>query len=180
MKKLLKIFLVMFRIGLFTFGGGLVMLPQMSREFSDKYHWLEPDEITDFFAVAQSLPGVVAVNASVLTGYRLAGAAGAAVAALGAILPSLIVIMVFTVFYQRLLTNEYLLGAMRGISAAVIALLFNTTLKLGKDSLSSALSWVLFAAAAVICLLTDISVIYVILGGAAAGLINMLVRRRLS
>lgn len=178
-KKLGKIFIIMFRIGLFTFGGGLVMIPQMSRDFADKYGWLEKEEIVDFFSVAQSLPGVVAVNASVMIGYRLAGVAGAVAAAFGAILPSLLVLIGVTIFYEAFISSPIVLGAMRGIRAAVTALLFYTALSLRKGSLTDAFCWVLFIAAAAISLFTDINVVFLLLGGALMGIVFTLVAPRI-
>ena len=171
--KLIKIFLIMFRVGLFTFGGGLAMIPQMSRDFK-KQGWLEEEEILDVFSVAQSLPGVMAVNASVLIGYRLLGVAGAAAAALGAVLPSLLVIMGVTLVYDKFITNPYVLGALRGIRAAVVALLFSVAVKLRKNALNSIFSFLLFAAAAALAWFTKINVVFLLLGGAAAGLLYML------
>lgn len=170
-KKLATIFAVMFRIGLFTFGGGLVMIPQMARDFVEKYGWLKEEEIVDFFSVAQSLPGVVAVNASILIGYRLAGVAGGIVAALGAILPSFLVLIVVTIFYEAFITSPVVLGAMRGVRAAVTALLFYTALRLRKGALTDVFCWVLFLAAAAVALFTDVNVVLLLLGGAALGVL---------
>ncbi len=177
-KKLLTIFLVMFRIGLFTFGGGLVMIPQMSRDFADRYGWIKKEELVDFFAVAQSLPGVIAVNASVLIGYRLAGVAGALAAAFGAVLPSFLVLLVVTVFYELFMHNVILLGAMRGIRAAVTALLFFTSFRLRKGSVDSVFGVALFLAAVLLVLLTSVNAMLIIAGGGLLGAAYMVLTRR--
>lgn len=176
--KLVKLFAVMFKIGSFTFGGGLVMITQMSREFAGKYGWLDDEEVVDFFAVAQSLPGVVAINASMLVGYKVAGVIGGIVAAIGSILPSFLVLLVVAVFYEGLKENPYALGALRGIKAAVIALMFNTVLKMRKGVLTGVFSWLLFALAAALCLFTDINVAFIILGGALAGLVFSFIKQK--
>lgn len=168
----LRVFTVMFKIGLFTFGGGLAMLPQMSAEFSERNKWIEADELTDIFAVAQSLPGVVAVNSATLTGYRIGGYPAAFIAAFASSLPSFLVLIFVTVGYQAFITNPYIVGAMRGIRAAVAGTLAATLLKLGKNSLKDAWAWALFAVALVLSVFTSVNIAWIIFGAAAAGLIR--------
>lgn len=165
----IRVFWVMFRIGLFTFGGGLAMLPQMSAEFVERRKWMKQEEMVDIFAVAQSLPGVVAVNASMLVGYRLGGQRCALVAALGSTLPSFLVLIFVSIGYQAFITNQYVAGAMVGIRAAVVGILAATVIKLGQTALKNALGWILFGTA---ILLTFLSVnpIWIILGGLVIGL----------
>ena len=170
-KKLITIFLVMFRIGLFTFGGGLVMIPQMSRDFVKKYGWIKEEEIVDFFSVAQSLPGVIAVNASIMIGYKLVGVVGGLVAALGAVLPSFLVLMGVTLIYEAFITNVIVLGVLRGVRSAVVALLFYTALKLRKGALLDVFCWAVFIVASVLALFTEINVVFILLGGALLGVI---------
>ena len=91
----LKLFASTFSLSAFTFGGGYVIIPMMRRKFVEQYHWMEEEEVLDMAAIAQSSPGPVAVNAAILMGFRLAGAAGALVAALGTVL----VIEISDLFY---------------------------------------------------------------------------------
>jgi chromate transporter len=168
-----RIFLVMLRIGATTFGGGYAMIPQMSRDFVSRYRWIGEDEIVDLFAVAQSTPGVIALNASLLVGYRIAGAAGALAAALGALLPSLVVLSLVTVVYQAFLENPYVLGALRGVRAAVAGLLFSTVVQLRPASVRGALGWLLFVAAlAVAVFLPSVNAVWILLGGGLIGLLS--------
>lgn len=167
----------MFKIGLFTFGGGLAMLPQMSAEFAERNKWMKQDEIVDIFAVAQSLPGVVAVNASMLVGYRLGGRKVALLAALGATLPSFLVLIFVTVGYQAFITNRYVAGAMVGIRAAVAGMLAATVFKLGKTSLKDIWGWGLFALA-LVCSFLGVNAIFIILGGGIAGLAHYFAAKR--
>jgi len=165
----LKIFAVMFKIGLFTFGGGLAMLPQMSAEFAGRNKWMDEEELIDIFAVSQSLPGVIAVNAAMLVGYRRGGFKAAMTAALGSTLPSFLVLIFVTAGYQAFITNPYVAGAMVGIRAAVAGTLAATVFKLGKSTLKSAWSWGLFAVALGLTFLT-LNVVWIIIGAALAGL----------
>ena len=170
----------MFRVGLFTFGGGYAMLPQISKEFVDKHKLISEEEILDIFAAAQSLPGVIAVNASVLTGYRAAGMAGALIAALGATLPSFLVLIPVTVFYEAFLTNEYVAGALMGIRAAMTGALSAAVLRLGAKPLGDIWGWCLFLPALALAVFTDINVIWIILAAALAGYLKYLWERRKS
>ncbi|MCL2031314.1 MAG: chromate transporter [Oscillospiraceae bacterium] len=184
MKQLLQIFTVMFRIGLTTVGGGLVMLPQMTREYADRRGWVSRDELFDLFAVAQSLPGVIAVNASILVGYRLAKIKGAAAAVLGAVLPSLLVLIAVAVWYDRFIDNPFVLGALRAVRGCVVALLFCVSLDMRKKAFPDGkagdrlFSIAIAAAALALAFLTRVNLIWIILGGAAAGLLYSAARRK--
>ncbi len=170
-----RIFFVMLRIGALTFGGGYAMIPQMSRDFVEKYRWIEQKDIVDLFAVAQSAPGIIAVNASILVGYRIAGVAGALVAALGCILPSFAVLVAVTLFYRAFIENPYVLGALRGLRAAVTGLMLHAVVRLRGDAVNSVFSVILCVAAlAVAVLFPSFGVIWLILAG---GLLGFLVKR---
>jgi chromate transporter len=169
-KKCLEIFSTMFLIGLFTFGGGLSMIPQMTHIFVHKRGWITEEEIADYFAVSQSLPGVIATNASVMLGYRLAGIPGALCAAAGAVLPSFLVLIIVTYFYQAFISHPVLLGAMRGIRAAVVALLFYTVWGLRKSSVRGVADIMLCLTAAVLVFVLKVNPIWVILAGLSIGI----------
>ncbi len=159
-----QIFSTMFVVGLFTFGGGLSMIPQMTRVFSAKRKWVEEEEIVEYFAVAQSLPGAVAINTSVLIGTRLAGVPGAVFAALGSVLPSFLVLLPVTVFYHSFLRYPVMLGALRGIRAAVSALLFSAVWGLRKGTLRHAFDYALCLVCAALVILLDLNPVWIILG----------------
>lgn len=169
-RRLGSIFLTTFRVGLFTFGGGLSMLPMMQHEFVERRGWVDDAHIADVFAVAQSLPGVLAVNTSVLLGYRMAGSLGSLVAALGSVLPSFLVLCVVSVFYNAFIANPYVAGAMRGLQGAVMALLLSALFGIRKVSLTDWFGWLLFPAALGAALFfPSLNVIYLLLGGGALG-----------
>jgi chromate transporter len=171
-RKLLTVFLSTFKIGLFTFGGGLAMIPFIQAEFCDKRGWLDDSELTDVIAAAQSLPGIMAVNTSVLTCYRVGGAAAAILGGLGAVLPSFIVLIFVTAFYRVVVENAYIRGALRGVSGAVAAMFINTLRKQRKTSLTDWWSLGFFAVAlAVIFLIPSVNVIFIIIGGGLFGFV---------
>ena len=175
-RQLLHIFLVTFRIGLFTFGGGAAMLPMIQREFVEKQGWISEEDIADIFAVAQSLPGAMSVNASILLGHRIANTAGGLLAGLGCVLPSFLVIMGVSLCYNLFITNPYVAGALRGIRGAVLALLLSAIWKLRKNALKDIFQWILaLAAFGVSLFLPWVNAIFIIL---ACGLLGILYYHR--
>lgn len=119
----LSLFLTFFRIGSFTFGGGYAMLSLIERDVVECKRWLSHDEFIDLFAVAQSLPGVFAVNIAIFVGYRLARKKGGIVAALGTILPSFLIILLLAITFESIKENPHIIALMRGIRPAVVALI---------------------------------------------------------
>jgi chromate transporter len=177
-KVYLNIFSTMFVVGLFTFGGGLSMLPQMKRVFVEKRRWITEEEIIDIFAVSQSLPGVIASNTAVMVGHRIAGVPGGLVSALGVVLPSFLVLLPVTLFYRAFIDNPVMLGVLRGIRAAVTALLLYTVWGLRKGSLRGVADLLLCGVAAVLVLLLGVNPVWVILGGLLFGAGRAVVRAR--
>lgn len=120
-----KLFLTFAKIGAFTFGGGWAMIAIMEREIVDKRHWLSKEEFLDQLAVAQSMPGILAVNISVAVGDKIAGAKGTVVSALGTILPSFFIILAIAIFLtpDMIKENETVSKIFQGIRPAVVALI---------------------------------------------------------
>lgn len=122
---LIELFIVFFKIGAFTFGGGWAMISIIEKEIVDKKHWVSKEEFLDLLAVAQSIPGILAVNMAVAVGDKLRGRRGAIVAALGTIIPSFTMILVIAIFLtpEMIKSNETLNNIFRGIRPAVVALI---------------------------------------------------------
>lgn len=120
-----QLFITFFKIGAFTFGGGWAMISIMEREIVDKHKWLDREEFLDLLAVAQSLPGILAVNISVAVGDRLRGLKGSIISALGTILPSFIMILCIAIFLtpDLIKKNATLSAIFSGIRPAVVALI---------------------------------------------------------
>ncbi|MBD5368757.1 MAG: chromate transporter [Bacteroides sp.] len=121
----LQLFLTFFKIGAFTFGGGWAMISIIEREIVDHRKWLAREEFLDLLAVAQSLPGILAVNISVAVGDKLRGLRGSIVAALGTILPSFLIILTIAIFLtpDLIKTNDTVSRIFMGIRPAVVALI---------------------------------------------------------
>ena len=112
-----------FGISAFTFGGGYVILPLMREKFVDQLKWLDENEMLDLLSIAQSSPGAMAVNVSVLVGYRLAGVPGALIAILGTILPPLVIITLISMGYEAFRSNQIISLILRGMRAGVAAVI---------------------------------------------------------
>ena len=173
---LLEIFTTFFRVGAFTFGGGLAMLPLFEREVIDNKGWVEKEDILDIYAISQSLPGVIAVNSSTFIGYRLAGVPGAIAAITGVMAPSLIVIVAIASVFTQFRENFYVAKALKGVRAAVAALIFLAAYRISKGSLKGVFGLTLAITAFLLTSLTNINVIYIILAGGLLGVIVSKVR----
>lgn len=127
-EKYRKLFLSTFKLSACTFGGGFVIVPLMRKKFVEELHWIEEQEMMDLTAIAQSSPGAIAVNASILVGYHVAGVPGALLTVLGTILPPLMIISVISMFYQAFRDNAIVNMAMSGMLAGVAAVICDVVL----------------------------------------------------
>ena len=120
-----KIFWSFFKVGAFTFGGGWAMISIIEKEVVHKHHWVERDEFIDLLAIAQAMPGILAVNIAVVVGDRLRGVKGSLCAALGSIIPSFLMILAIAIFLtpETIKNNETLNAMFKGIRPAVVALI---------------------------------------------------------
>ena len=129
-KTCLKLFLVMFKIGLFTFGGGYAMIGLLESELVSKRKWLESDEFLNVVAIAESTPGPVAINAATYVGYKLAGVWGSLSATIAVALPSFSIIFLISLFFDAFLSLKYVAYAFDGIQVCVIFLILSAGVKM--------------------------------------------------
>jgi chromate transporter len=141
MKLIFELFSAFLKIGTFTFGGGLAMLPLIRETTVEKKGWMTESEMVDCLAISQSLPGMLAVNASILVGYRKKALAGSIAAALGVILPAYVSIVVILLFLGKIEENSYVQGAFEGIKAASAALIALAAWQMGKQVLKGKLEY---------------------------------------
>lgn len=132
--RLLKLFTTFFKLGLFTIGGGYVMIPLIEREVVDKYRWIEKRDFVDLLAIAQSSPGVLAVNMSIFIGYKLRGVRGSVAAAVGNVLPSVVIILLIALFFNRFREYEVVNNVFMGIRPAVVALIASPVFSVAKSA----------------------------------------------
>ncbi|MBP3459414.1 MAG: chromate transporter [Lachnospiraceae bacterium] len=128
-----KLFAATFTLSAFTFGGGFVIVSLMKKKFVEELKWLDENEMLDITAIAQSSPGPIPINASVILGYRMAGIWGTLVAILGTSLPPMIIISLISVFYTQFRENYIIAIALQVMRAGVAAVIFDVVLNLAKN-----------------------------------------------
>lgn len=128
-----QLFLSTFKLSACTFGGGFVIIPLMRKRFVEELEWIEEEEMLDLAAIAQSSPGSIAVNASILIGYHVAGLPGALITVVGTVLPPLIIISVISLFYQAFRDNAIVNMAMAGMLCGVAAVICDVVLNMAKS-----------------------------------------------
>ena len=139
-KMLWELFSTLFKIGLFTFGGGYAMIAFFESEFVEKKKWLDKEEFLDMVAIAESTPGPIAINSATYVGYKNAGVLGAACATLGVVLPSFIIIFIISLFLDAFLSFELIGYAFKGIQAGVVYLILSAGIKMLKSMDKNAMS----------------------------------------
>lgn len=133
MGKLISLFMMFFRIGLFTFGGGLAIVPMIQREVVSA-GLMTPQQATDIVAISNMTPGPLAINAATFAGMSSAGVPGAAAATLGVVMPSVIIVLLVSKFFFEFHKNKYVAGALYGIRPAVIGLILFSAVSVGMSS----------------------------------------------
>ena len=171
-QTLFTLFLSMFYISAFTFGGGFVIVTFMKRKFVDELHWLDEQEMLDMTALAQSAPGAIAVNASILVGWKVAGMPGMLCAVLGTILPPMLILSLVSVFYRLFAENRYIALVLKGMQSGVAAIILDVSISMGNSILQKKNTVHLFimAAAFAVTFFFRINVIVIILCAALIGI----------
>ena len=167
----LQLFFTFLKIGAFTFGGGWAMISIMEKEIVDKHGWLERKEFLDLLAIAQAVPGILAVNIAVVVGDRIRGMKGSISGALGTILPSFVIILAIAIFLtpEIIKNNEVVSAVFKGIRPAVVALIIAPVLSSAK---AAGITWrtVIIPVAVAGLIFSGIPyisnpIVYIILGG---------------
>ena len=174
-----KLFISMFYLSTFTFGGGYVIISLMKKKFVDQLGWMTDEEMLNFTAMAQSSPGAVAVNASILVGYRVAGVPGAVVSVLGTSLPPLLILSVVSLFYTAFRDNAVVSAVLKGMQAGVAAVIIDVVISMGGDVVKSRsiLSMLIMVCAFAATYIWGVNVIWIILVCGALGAARPLLRR---
>lgn len=182
MKKLVELFFIMLKIGLFTFGGGYAMLALLENEYVLKREWMTKDEFLDMAAIAESTPGPIAINSATYIGYKKYGVIGSIVATLGICIPSFVIIYLVSLFFDEFLSFKIVEHAFRGIQVCVIYLIFSAGIKMFKGMKKSVMNTVVSLICGV-CMITlslfavKFSTIYYVLIFGALGIIVHLLSR---
>ncbi|KMZ52795.1 chromate transporter [Dorea sp. D27] len=175
-----KLFFTNLIISACTFGGGFVIITMMRKKFVEELHWLTEDEMLDMTAIAQSAPGALAVNASIVVGYRMKRFAGALVCTVATIIPPLVIISVIALFYNQFRDNSYIAVALQVMRAGVAAVIFDVVISLAGNVIKTkSILWMgLMAAAFIASYFFKVSAVIIILLCGAVGLIQVCLSNR--
>ena len=159
-------FKTFFKIGIFTLGGGYAMIPLIEEEVVNRHRWVSREEMLDLIAIAQSCPGVFAINIAIFIGYKLNKVRGAIATSLGTALPSFLIILIIAMFFHQFEDNKVVAAMFRGIRPAVVALIAVPTFNLGKRAqLNKFTIWIPTISALAIWLLGVSPIWIIILAG---------------
>lgn len=173
MTELWTLFVVFFKIGLFSFGGGYAILPLIQKEVVESHKWISVTKFTDIVAVSQVTPGPIAINSSTYVGYLVTGnVVGATVATIGLVLPSIIVMTLFSIFFLKFQDNKYISNAFAGLRVVVVGLILSATvLLMDKKNFIDYKSFIIFAVALLLFLKWKVNAIWLTIGTAIVGIL---------
>ncbi len=181
-KKLLKLFFIMMKIGLFTFGGGYAMIALLENEFVSKRHWIDNNEFSDMIAIAESTPGPIAINSATFIGYKQGGILGSVVSTVGVCIPSFVIIYLISLFFDAFLKIKWVAAAFKGIQVGVIFLILSSGIKM-LIKLPKTITNIFIVIATFICMIlfsifaVNFSSIFYILISASIGLMIFLINK---
>ncbi len=157
-----ELFLVFMKIGAFTIGGGYAMIPLIKDEL-DKRHWIGEDELPDIIALAQSAPGILAVNVSIFTGYKIRGVKGSIAATIGSVLPSFLIILAIAMAFSNFQDNPVVISIFKGIRPVVVSLIAAPMISMAKKSDKTWWAWMITILSLLAVAFLQVSPIYVII-----------------
>ncbi len=174
-----ELFLSTLYLSAFTIGGGYVIVPLMKEKFVDKLGWIDEEEMLNMIAIAQSSPGAVAVNISVLLGYKLGGILGSICTILGAIIPPLITISIISFFYNSFRDNRIVAAFLKGMQAGVAALIINVVINMTKSVVKTSRIFgiVIIVLAFIAAFVFKINVIFIIIAAGILGAIKAIQKK---
>lgn len=163
MSELIQMYILFFKMGAVTFGGGYAMLPILRREIIQNNHWLDEETVMDYYALSQGLPGIISVNVAVFIGYYRRKVPGALAAALGVVSPCLLIITVIYYLLNGFQDNPYVRHALAGISVCVVALILDAILSMWKKGVKDIPCVLVCAFAFVVSAFTSFSPILLVI-----------------
>lgn len=168
---LLELFLTFFKIGPTTFGGGYAMIPMIEREVVMKKKWVTRNDVTDVFAIAESVPGAIAINSATFIGYRIAGWKGAIAALLGILLPTFTIVIFLSISFLYVQDNPVIESAFQGIRPTIVALITYAGYKIGQTGVYDKTTLITMLVTIFLLLFLKIHPVLIILGGIVAGIL---------
>lgn len=176
--QLTELYLAFVKIGVFTFGGGLAMMPIMQRELIERRGWITDEELIDYFAIGQSTPGIIAVNVATFVGYKRLGVFGGIIGTLGVVTPSWVIIMLLAGAISSVDKYPLAQKALKGINVAVAALLTSVIVKFSKKTIKNIWNALLMLLAFVLIYFFKVQSVWIILTSIIIGCLLTLYRQK--
>ncbi len=171
MRELWELFITFAKVGVMTFGGGYAMLPILQREVVENKGWATDEELTDYFAIGQCTPGIIAVNTATFIGQKKKGAVGGVFTTLGVVFPSIVIITLLAGVIEAFSHIVWVQHAFGGIRVCVCVLIFNAVLKLWKSAVKDVWALVIFLCVLAASVLLELSPVVYVLFAAVAGIL---------
>lgn len=178
LKQFLELYFAFVKIGAFTFGGGLAMMPIMQRELIEKRGWVSEEELIDYFAIGQSTPGIIAVNVATFVGYKKLGWLGGIIGTLGVVTPSWVIIMLLAGAISSVDKYPLAQRALRGINVAVAALLTSVIVKFTKKTIKNFLNALFMLLAFALIYFFKVQSVWIILSSLIIGCLLTLYKQK--
>ena len=178
LKEFLELYFAFLKIGAFTFGGGLAMMPIMQRELIEKRGWITEEELIDYFAIGQSTPGIIAVNVSTFVGYKKFGVLGGIIGTIGVVTPSWVIIMLLAGAISSVDKYPVAQKALRGINVAVAALLTSVIVKFSKKTIKNIWNAVFMLLAFALIYFLKVQSVWIILASLIIGSLLTLYKQK--
>jgi len=178
LKEFLELYLAFVKIGAFTFGGGLAMMPIMQRELIEKRGWITEEELIDYFAIGQSTPGIIAVNVSTFVGYKRLGVLGGIIGTVGVVTPSWVIIMLLAGAISSVDKYPLAQKALKGINVAVAALLTSVIVKFSKKTIKNIWNALFMLLAFALIYFLKVQSVWIILAALVIGCLLTLYRQK--
>ena len=168
-RQLAELYLAFLKIGAFTFGGGLAMMPMLQKELIEKKHWLTEEDLIDYYAIGQSTPGIIAVNVATFVGYKRFGWFGGIIGTLGVVTPSWVIIMLLASAISSVDKYPLAQKALKGINVAVAALLTSVIVKFSKKTIKNVWNAVFMLLAFVLIYFFKVQSVWIIIASLVIG-----------
>ncbi|SER34880.1 chromate transporter [Gracilibacillus ureilyticus] len=170
-KILLQVFFSFFKISPITFGGGYAMIPMIEKEVIEKRKWMEMKDLSEIFALAQSVPGAIAVNSATFIGYRLGGVSGSLAALIGILIPNFIIVVLLSILFVLVKDNPAVAAAFTGIRPAIVALIVYAAYRIGRTAIYDKTTLIIGIVTVGLLLILKIHPVIIIFAGIGVGII---------
>ncbi|WP_034332025.1 chromate transporter [Bacillus sp. J37] len=178
-KKLFQLFWTFLKIGPVTFGGGYAMIPLIEREVVDKKKWVSHEDVADVFAIAESIPGAIAINSSTFIGYRIGGIKGAIAALLGVFLPTFLIVVILSIVFLQVQNNPKIEAAFQAIRASIVALIVYAGYMIGKTAIIDKTTFVISFGSMAVLFFFHLHPVLIIFSGIILGIVLVKIKRKL-